>query len=118
MIYSSVFYLIDIDPPIHTYRYGTMYHPKYGKMGQFLNVYEICDLFLLTNKTKISIQNSNFDLVIMDATFNVCGYALAYKYKTKTILFSSLPLPSMFSSISLWMNPVEMVSFILVLVQQ
>jgi len=47
-----------------------------------------CTKFLSTPTTTKFIQDNSFDLVVIDSIFNNCGYGLAHKWGSKTILYS------------------------------
>lgn len=47
---------------------------------------EMCKNFISDPETKIWIQSSKFDLIVIDGLFNDCGFGLAHKFKSKIIV--------------------------------
>lgn len=72
---------------------------QHGKMVIYVMTYylpqlgvNMCTQFL-NNKDNIEWINSHkFDLVVIDALFNDCGYGLAHKWNAKTMVFSTTHL--------------------------
>lgn len=49
----------------------------------------MCNQFLNNTENIEWVNKEKFDLVVIDALFNDCGYGLAWKWKAKTIVFGT-----------------------------
>jgi len=57
---------------------------KFTKTGA-----EICEYIMTDPKNQAWIESSTFDLVVIDALFNDCGFLLSHKFGAKTVLFGT-----------------------------